>query len=146
VKRININDLAYPGDGLYYDGEKPFTGTAFYLSDVNGSLECEEEFRDGLMWGGRRAWHPSGVLEEEAQLAYGVYHGRVRTWHENGRPASEEVYEHGIRLEGKCWDESGKLTEDFRIAEDNPQLQMYRKALGTLEHPKPDPDAPPPPG
>jgi antitoxin component YwqK of YwqJK toxin-antitoxin module len=93
-------------------------------------LEAEEEYRDGLLSGGKRAWHRPGVLEQEAECAQGVFHGRVRQWHESGLPATDEVYEYGIRLRGQAWDESGNLVEEYTLSESDPDfdiLQAFRR-------------------
>jgi antitoxin component YwqK of YwqJK toxin-antitoxin module len=122
--------LDYASDGLYYLDRVPFTGVLECRSE-DGTLEAEEEFRDGLLSGRKRAWHPGGGLELEAECALGAFHGRVRRWHESGQLASDAVYEYGIRVQGRAWDESGALVEDYALAESDPAfglLQAFRKA------------------
>jgi antitoxin component YwqK of YwqJK toxin-antitoxin module len=53
-------------------------------------------------------------------LGGGLLHGQRRSWHESGGVASEELFEHGVRLWGKEWDEAGNLIEDFGLQESDP--------------------------
>ncbi len=130
MKRVRPNELDYADDGLYYDGDVPFTGVIYYTRDPGGWLEAEEEYRDGLAWGRRQAWFRSGGPREEASCAWGVYHGRVRKWHENGHLASDATYAYGIRVEEMRWDETGKLLEDYHIPEEEkPRIEMYRRSF-----------------
>jgi antitoxin component YwqK of YwqJK toxin-antitoxin module len=134
MKRLRIEELDYPGDGLHYHAGQPFTGVAVY--EQNGWLQAEEEYRDGLLWGTKREWFRAGGLQREAQCAWGAYHGTVRDWHENGRLAGEEFYEYGIRVRGKRRNEEGSLVEDFSLRETDPAfrtLQLSRAAFGGSE-------------
>jgi antitoxin component YwqK of YwqJK toxin-antitoxin module len=58
--------------------------------------------------------------------AAGLLHGRARRWHENGQLAEDGEYEHGIAVWSKTWDEAGRLTEDYRVQEGDPD---YRTLL-----------------
>jgi antitoxin component YwqK of YwqJK toxin-antitoxin module len=132
MKRMRLEDLGYPGDGRYYDGDKPFTGVGYYLSDAGGWLEAEEEYRDGVKWGRKRVWFRPGALQEDAECACGAYHGRVRQWYENGRLAADSKYEYGVRIEGKGWDEAGNLIEEYQIPEEErPWVDTCRKFLAS---------------
>jgi antitoxin component YwqK of YwqJK toxin-antitoxin module len=130
MKRIPDSELDYPGDdGLYYHEGTPFTGIAYHLSR-DGGIESEVEYQSGLGNGVGKNWFPSGALAAEYQASGGVYHGQRRQWHQNGRLASEEMYEHGICLRRKRWDEGGIQVEDFVLKEtdrDFRTLQMFRK-------------------
>jgi antitoxin component YwqK of YwqJK toxin-antitoxin module len=119
VIRVTTSELEYPGDGVtYFKGER-FTG--FQVSRDDSGWECaEREYRDGLLSGARRGWHRPGVLALDADCAWGAFHGRVREWHESGLLASDAVYEYGIKVRGRAWDESGQLVEDFTPAESDP--------------------------
>jgi antitoxin component YwqK of YwqJK toxin-antitoxin module len=128
--RYTTEQLDYPGDGLHYLGEEPFTGILEFRSP-DGTLEAEAEYKDGLLSGLKRAWHRPGVLELEAECALGAYHGRVREWHESGTPATDSVYEYGICLRRRSWDESGSPVEDYALSEsddDYSLLQAFRRA------------------
>jgi hypothetical protein len=75
--------------------------------------------------------HRPGVLALEAECALGARHGRTREWHDSGLLAADVVYEYGIKVRGRAWDESGQLVEDFTLAESGPTfelLQAFRKA------------------
>ena len=128
--RVTSRELDYPGDGVTYIGGERFTGFQVF-PDTAGWEYAEHEYRDGLLSGIIREWYRLGALELEAECALGVYHGRVRRWHESGLPASDAVYEYGIRLRGQAWDESGNLIEDFTLTELDPSfgiLQAFRRA------------------
>ncbi len=104
VTRVTTEQLDYPGDGLHYLDGVPFTGVLECWQE-DGELESEAEYKDGLLSGQKRVWHPSpGGLQLEAECAWGAYHGRVREWHENGQMAGDAVYEYGIRTRGTRWD------------------------------------------
>jgi len=129
--RVPIEKLSYPGDGLHYCEGKPFTGIAYFLA-TDGSVQAEEEYRDGLLWGSKKEWFRPGVLEREAECARGVRHGRFREWHENGRLAAEATYEYGIRTEGKRWDSEGNLIEDFHLEETDPAFETLKLSRDTF--------------
>jgi antitoxin component YwqK of YwqJK toxin-antitoxin module len=126
MQRIPSNELDYPGDGLYYYKDKPFTGVAVAFSD-GSKLEAEQEYRDGMHWGVAREWFRDGSLYLDAQFARGLLHGIRREWYPDGRQASQEVFEYGTRLMGKKWDENGNLVEDFAIKENDPAMERLRK-------------------
>jgi antitoxin component YwqK of YwqJK toxin-antitoxin module len=130
--RLPSERLDYPGDGLHYFEGQPFTGVMEFRRP-DGGLEGEEEYRDGLLWGCRRIWFPSGRPQEEAECAWGGYHGRAREWYEDGRLASDEVYEYGIRTRGTTWGEDGQVAEEFKLSESDPAyrtLELFRAAFG----------------
>jgi antitoxin component YwqK of YwqJK toxin-antitoxin module len=130
VIRVTTSELDYPGDGVTYLNGERFTGFEVFHDD-SGWKCAEHEYRDGRLSGVKRAWHRPGVLALEAECALGVRHGRSREWHESGVLASDAVYEHGIKVRGRAWAESGQLVEDFTLAESGPTfelLQAFRKA------------------
>ena len=131
LSRYTTEQLDYPGDGLHYLHGKPFTGILEFRWE-DGGLEAEEEYKDGLLSGRRRAWHTSGQLQEEAECAWGVYHGRRSEWHEGGQVAAEELYEFGIKTRGTRWDEAGQIVEEFVLSETDPSyriLELSRSAF-----------------
>ncbi len=138
--RVTTEQLDYPGDGLYYRDGKPFTGV-LELRLPSGGMEAEEEYKDGLLSGRTREWHPSSSIRLEAECAWGGYHGRVREWYEDGRLAADAAYEYGIRTRETRWDELGRVVEEFDLSEADPDyhtLKLSRAAFGsdaeTAEH------------
>jgi antitoxin component YwqK of YwqJK toxin-antitoxin module len=130
LDRIAMNQLFYPGDGLYYSRDQPFTGIAFYQSS-EGWISGEDEFRDGLRWGRSRRWHKADVLKHEEECVKGVRHGVLHDWHANGQLSGEEIYEHGIKTSGRHWDSQGGLRKEFKLKESDPAfraLEEVRKA------------------
>ena len=127
--RYTSEQLDYPGDGLHYLDAEPFTGILEFRQP-DGTLEAEEEYKDGLLSGYKRAWYPSGQLQLEAECAWGEYHGQVREWHESGQLASHRVYAYGIKVEGREWDEAGALVGEYRIPDsERPRIDLYRAAF-----------------
>jgi antitoxin component YwqK of YwqJK toxin-antitoxin module len=127
LDRVTSKELTYPGDGLHYRDEQPFTGVMEFRSR-DGTLQAEEEFKDGLLWGRKRTWHPSGGLELDAECAWGGYHGRVREWYEDGRLAADMVYEYAVRVHGTRWDEEGRVVEEFVLREGDPGYKILEAA------------------
>jgi antitoxin component YwqK of YwqJK toxin-antitoxin module len=125
--RFTSEQLDYPGDGLHYLKGEPFTGVMEFRYK-NGTLEAEEEYKDGLLSGMRRVWHPSGIPQEEAECAWGVHHGRLREWDEQGRLIIDATYEYGIRTHGTRWDEQGQVTEEFELSEADPAYRTLERA------------------
>ena len=128
MQRVRYNELDYPGeDGLYYLGDQPFTGVA---ANYHGSrLTGETEFRDGTAWGVSRSWYPSGAPASEKQCVAGVFHGLCQEFDEAGRITLYEVYELGVCVWRRRWQE-GQLVEDWRLTEtdnDFTTLQMLRQ-------------------
>jgi antitoxin component YwqK of YwqJK toxin-antitoxin module len=135
MTRVTEEELDYPGDGLYYHDGKLFTGVVVSLSD-EGWVLAEEELRDGLLAGWKRAWHRPGALACEAQCDLGVLHGLCREWDEDGHLVVENSYEYGIRVSGKCWDSGGRVVEEFHLTEADPAfiiLQVSRAAQKRYE-------------
>ena len=132
VRVSNEEELDYPGDGLYYKDGQPFTGV-FECRLPDGGLEAEEQYKDGLLSGRKRTWHPSGALQLEAECAWGVYHGRVREWYEDGRPAADAEYESGVRVRGTRWDEQGHVAEEFVLSEADPAYRIVIAARAAFE-------------
>ena len=132
MNRVPMSHLRYPGDGLYYQGATPFTGVGVYPQDGSGVL-AEEEYRDGLLCGVRREWHPSGRLASEAECRHGVSHGRTREWSDGGLLLGDSAYEYGYLVESRRWDEGGDLVEEFTLAVGDPGYDLLvamRESLG----------------
>ena len=104
----------YPGDdGLFYHEGAPFPGAA---SHVEGHrIASEDEYRDGLLWGVSRTWHPTGEPESEATCLAGLLHGVRCEWDAAGRLVGHEVLEYGVCLWRRRWNGAGELIEDFRL-------------------------------
>ena len=120
-----------PNGNWLYQG-RPFTGVAYTLTP-DGNVASEQEFRDGLRWGPSWERYRSGQMYHQAAFVRDVWHGRVREWYEDGRLAEDGEYEYGIALWQKKWDAAGRLTEEYRLTESDPEfesLQQVRRAFG----------------
>jgi antitoxin component YwqK of YwqJK toxin-antitoxin module len=126
---INADELYVLDDGTKEWHDKPFTGIAReYRSD--GSTVSDTEYLNGLQEGVARSYHPSGTLYSEDHFVNDGFHGLSREWNESGQLVREALYEHGILVSEKKWDESGCLMEDFTLTENDrlfKTLQDYRK-------------------
>ncbi len=130
MDRVPYDRLDYPGeDGLHYYRGKPFTGISY--QERNAVLASEQEYRQGLAWGRGRTWFPSGAVASEHHSVEGVFEGLRRVWYENGSLMSEEMFEFGICVWRKRWDEEGELIEDYQLKKsdaDYKTLQLFRSA------------------
>lgn len=126
--RVSIHELGYPGDGLYYLDESPFTGTAFYPSEDGAGVESEAEYRSGLLSGRKREWYASGSLRLEAECAWGGYHGTVREWDEEGRLTREATFAYGIKTSETCWAPTGEVESVYVPPPDTPERVAAYKA------------------
>ena len=128
--RVNSDDLDTDWTQILFQGQ-PFTGVGYDLHPVEGYVVTEQEYRRGFEWGWVREFSPDGRIESEHHREYAVTHGPFREWYPDGRLKAEGVYEHGIPLWEKQWDEAGALTRDWRLTEDDPKwadLMRWREA------------------
>lgn len=132
MKKVLADTLDYPGDGLHYLGDEPFTGVAYTLSK-DGREDSEMHYREGLRWGPTKEWYSSGQQMVDSNFYNGVLHGRAREWHKNGQLAEDGEFEYGITLWQKKWDENGNLESDVVLKESDKGYQMllnYRRLYG----------------
>lgn len=120
MTRVLAKTLDYhEDDDLHYLGDTPFSGTAYTLAK-DGRVKAEMDYRDGLRWGATREWYGNDQPMVSSTFYRGVLHGRASEWHANGQIAEDGEYEFGIALWEKHWDEDGKPTKDYRLAESDP--------------------------
>lgn len=83
---------------------------------VNGHLEVEEAFVDGVSDGVRRRWYPNGQQRNAATIVRGVLEGAFTEWHENGQLATKMNLVAG-KGEGLCesWDPDGRVKSQVRL-------------------------------
>jgi antitoxin component YwqK of YwqJK toxin-antitoxin module len=132
--RVPENILEFGEEGLLYHDGKPFTGSAFREAD-DGRLMYEAEYRGGRQWGICREWYADGQLSSEESFALEYPHGMSRQWHGNGQLANEAMYELGVCLEKKEWDEAENQVKDYRLSESDPDyrtLLARRKQLNPI--------------
>lgn len=125
TKRVPSSELEYPGDGLYYLGNEPFSGFALFIAK-DGREKGYAEYLNGLCWGETRETYPEGTPAVEATFFKGVKHGRAREWHRNGHLAEHGEYEYGITLWEKTWSENGAIERDYRLEEGD---EAYQRLL-----------------
>ncbi|WP_055076247.1 toxin-antitoxin system YwqK family antitoxin [Pseudanabaena sp. 'Roaring Creek'] len=120
-------DLLEPSDDFlieFYEGI-PFTGIA-YENHLNGSLLSETPFTNGYKNGIEREWSESGILIEEVNLEDNQANGLLHKWHCNGQLKCEGMFEMGVCLWMKEWDETGNLTRDYVIDEKSSDFIFLR--------------------
>lgn len=125
MKRVPLEELEYPGDGLYYLDSEPFTGTALYIAQ-DGRDRGYSEFLNGLRWGETKETYPEGTPMTEAPYFKGVIHGRAREWHRNGKLAEDGEFEYGIALWEKEWNDTGAIEKDYSLDENS---EAYQRLL-----------------
>lgn len=130
MKRVPNQSLDYREDDLYYHDDEPFTGVAYFL-DKAGRLKAEHEYRNGMRWGISKGWQGGGAPDYEESWSQGLLHGLHREWSEIGRCVAEEMYEYGICLWAKRWDDAGEMIQETELKETDPDfetLTIYRSA------------------
>jgi antitoxin component YwqK of YwqJK toxin-antitoxin module len=89
------------------DGRAHGLSRGWYL---NGQMEVEEHFVNGVSNGMRTRWYANGSRKSQARVADGVVVGRFMQWHENGVKAAEvnmvDGQPHGL---AQAWYPSGTL-------------------------------------
>jgi antitoxin component YwqK of YwqJK toxin-antitoxin module len=127
---VPVDQIDFADDYLFMYKGTPFTGVGReYTSDQ--VLVCEMTFSQGIREGPEKIWYPSGVIKEERSYRSSTLQGICRKWDPTGRLRHEDVYELGICLESKEWDEGGDLVSHFQIQPGDPQykrLELYRTA------------------
>jgi antitoxin component YwqK of YwqJK toxin-antitoxin module len=126
LQEVDFDSLEQDDEGRMLHQGHPFTGTAIELRP-NGVLASRMDYVDGVQDGWVRGWHENGVLNEETFYREGGVFGITREWYANGQLKLEEEIEHGIRLWGKAWNESGELVKDYVLPEDHPNYQAVQK-------------------
>jgi antitoxin component YwqK of YwqJK toxin-antitoxin module len=104
--RVEFDDCEYADDqSLLYQGE-PYTGVVFETY-ADGSPAAEQSYRQGILDGLSRVWHPNHQLKSETMYAFGL---RVyeRQWHENGKPKLDRKFDGRAKLISEArFDEAG---------------------------------------
>jgi antitoxin component YwqK of YwqJK toxin-antitoxin module len=118
-RRINYDDLYLEDNMRYTFGGKVFTGIAFELYE-DGSLRVEDTMVDGINEGASDQYFRSGRLQSKEQLHQRSLHGLCRYWYESGQLRAEKLYEHGVLIEDRVWNEDGKLVKDYQLGPDDP--------------------------
>src|SRR4051812_21899569 len=123
MERVIATELDYTGDGSYTWRGKPFTGIAFWQTN-DGKVTSEQYYRDGHATGPGWSWFPSGTLATESNSLAGVFHGVRREWSESGTLSREEMFERGICLWRKRWNDQGVQIEEYWLQESHPDYQV----------------------
>jgi antitoxin component YwqK of YwqJK toxin-antitoxin module len=120
LQRLEVDDYTY-----YLDG-RPFTGVG-YENRPDGTLWGEQAFSIGLPDGPSRTWYENGQLKSETNYKLALADGSSREWYSSGQLKSQTLLELGIALERRKWDETGAVTEQWRIREDSDDFRELQK-------------------
>lgn len=90
-------------------------GTARWWRQDGKTLASEHSYKDGLLEGVSRGWHPNGVLASETWYRRGKKHGWEREWNSKGELVWELPYRDG-KLHGvaRYWKGVAELQAPLR--------------------------------
>jgi len=127
MKRISHDEITYNGDEINFE-DKPYTGVLFEVN-VNGTLLYEGTIVAGYCQGLNRHWYSNGNLFNEGYYIRGMHHGMYKVWYENGKPKEQSMYEFGVAVARKRWDETGSLSKTMDIQFDKRTFNRNKKKL-----------------
>ena len=119
-----------------FDGNTgaPLVGTLQHY-DENGTLQWEQEYKNGKKDGYARSYNENGKLIAESQYTHNLRTGKEVTYHPNGLVMSEYRYKDG-RLEGKAvrLDDEGTLIaeENYKNGKKDGVQKTYYEKIGIL--------------
>ncbi|MDY6992822.1 MAG: hypothetical protein SVR94_09500 [Pseudomonadota bacterium] len=131
-KKIDEELFESDGDLTIYDG-MPFTGIGYDPFPNGGDVEYETSYKAGLPHGYKRKWHDSNQLAYEITYINGLKHGKEVHWYSDGEVKSESMFEFGIKVHSKTWDEKGNIIDQFSIDPESSNyklLMQRRKSAG----------------
>jgi antitoxin component YwqK of YwqJK toxin-antitoxin module len=116
--RINWDDIEQDWEDFITLNDEPFTGIV-YENWPDGTLRSETEIENGLRKGFDRNWYESGQPQAESYHDRSVKSGFSREWFENGQLKQEIIWEWGIMIQKRHWDENEKLISEYQITSDS---------------------------
>ncbi len=114
--RLQQNELEFTNDHLAFWKGKPFTGVIYDLHK-NGKTWSEMSYVNGYQEGLTREWSESGNLLTTENWRSGYLHGIKQEWFIHGSQKRKAIYEFGILVNNKEWDDSGSLVQNFKISQ-----------------------------
>jgi len=123
IMKRNFEELELQHDQSYNCDGKPFHGVCVYRS-LDGAIESEVSFIDGVQSGGFTDYHSNGTPSCTGTIANGVYHGTLTHWNSEGVMTRVETYEYGICTSRKEYSETGSIISEFEIQNDDPNFQL----------------------
>jgi antitoxin component YwqK of YwqJK toxin-antitoxin module len=122
---VDDDELFVLEDGTIEWKDRPFTGIAKeFRSD--GSVVSEIEYVNGVQQGAARHYHPSGKLYSEDWFVGNSRNGPSHEWNEAGSLVLDAMYEHGILIREKRWNDEGELIEEYAISENDPLFKTLQ--------------------
>lgn len=126
MQSVSFDDLLYEDDGMYSHEGIPFSGVACdYFPD--GRMRSATQFVNGHQEGVAKEWYSNGQIKFERMYLGDGLHGRSKEWHPNGQLKEESVYEFGICLESKEWDDKGLLIKQAHLHTTDVAYQLLMK-------------------
>ena len=94
--RVPVSDLVLKDRLWFYkDSVEPFTGVAFLISEVSGTIIQQVNYIDGLAWGKYYEWWPNGSKKVNGTYRFGLMYGRWKFFYENGNILCAGSYTNG---------------------------------------------------
>lgn len=125
LQRVEEEALDADGDLALYQGQ-PFTGIGFDPFPDGSGVGYEVHYLDGLPHGLKRGWYEADRLEYEIACFKGLKHGEEKHWFADGALKSRTVYEYGVKLESKTWDQQGQLVSEFAISPESTNYAIWQ--------------------
>jgi len=60
-----------------------------------------------------REWYENGQLKREIDYRSGTKNGIFKLFWENGKPRRDDIFDNGVLVSGKCYDNTGRMVEYF---------------------------------
>jgi hypothetical protein len=117
--KVQEKELGYSSYHFYEypEPDQPFTGIA-YETYPNGQIKSDKSYFKGIQKGFEREWYSNGQLEHECGMEAGVADIFYKEWYINGQLKGDEIYENGIGIINKVWDEKGNLLSEEYLEQD----------------------------
>jgi antitoxin component YwqK of YwqJK toxin-antitoxin module len=130
--RMELNDFDIKLDGqdeiFYYNSQK-YNGIIF--ENFNGNIASEFEIKNGVKNGIEKVYFENGNTENISEYKNGLLHGLTKNYYENGKLEEEAIFEFGICLSHKLYDENGNIKEEFTLnknSSDYKILEVFRNS------------------
>ena len=113
------------------DGGQPFTGIA-YESDQDGNLIYYCYYEDGFSQGAYVEFYEDGNVKSIQNMKRGRTHGSEKIWRKDGALQLEAIYEYGICVYVREWDEKGMLIQE-KLYPTKEDLEMIERQKAWYE-------------
>lgn len=127
--RVDIDLLYLSNDYIWLYENTPFTGIGYELE--NGVLSIEANYRDGILDGATKIYEDDKITEEEIWLN-GVMISK-KEFYFSGSIKLEKIYEFGICVITKYFNEKGEMTCKEEINEENTSFELLQTLKKSIQ-------------